>query len=75
MTAGSERALHQLLVQAVIQETEEACSLVFEVPPELAGAFAYQLGQFLTLRIPSDRDGSVARCYSLCSSPLTGDPG
>jgi len=61
-------------VQAVIPETAEACSLVFEVPPELAATFAYQPGQFLTLRIPSDRDGSVARCYSLCSSPLTGDP-
>ena len=61
-------------MQAVIPETAEACSLVFEVPPELAATFAYQPGQFLTLRIPSDRDGSVARCYSLCSSPLTGDP-
>ncbi len=61
-------------MQAVIPETAEACSLVFEVPPDLAGRFAYQPGQFLTLRIPSDRDGSVARCYSLCSSPLTGDP-
>ncbi|HTZ93799.1 MAG TPA: ferredoxin--NADP reductase [Streptosporangiaceae bacterium] len=58
----------------MIPETAEACSLVFEVPPELAATFAYQPGQFLTLRIPSDRDGSVARCYSLCSSPLTGDP-
>jgi len=69
-----ERAFHQLRVEAVIRETEDACSLVFEVPPELAAAFAYQPGQFLTLRIPSDRTGSVARCYSLCSSPLTGDP-
>jgi 3-ketosteroid 9alpha-monooxygenase subunit B len=58
----------------VISETDEACSLVFDVPPELARAFEYQPGQFLTLRIPSERDGSVARCYSLCSSPLTGDP-
>ncbi len=58
----------------MIPETEDACSLVFEVPAELAAVFAYQPGQFLTLRIPSDRDGSVARCYSLCSSPLTGDP-
>ncbi|HUB38957.1 MAG TPA: ferredoxin--NADP reductase [Streptosporangiaceae bacterium] len=74
MTAGADRAFHQLRVQAVIPETAEACSLVFEVPSELAAAFAYRPGQFLTLRIPSDRDGSVARCYSLCSSPLTGDP-
>ena len=25
------------------------------------------------MRIPSDRTGSVARCYSLCSSPFTDD--
>jgi 3-ketosteroid 9alpha-monooxygenase subunit B len=67
------RAYHQLRVESVIQETDEACSLVFDVPPELSPAFTYKPGQFLTLRIPSDRDGSVARCYSLCSSPVTGD--
>jgi len=60
-------------VAEVIPETDEACSVVFDVPPELSAAFAYQPGQFLTVRIPSDRDGSVARCYSLCSSPVTGD--
>jgi 3-ketosteroid 9alpha-monooxygenase subunit B len=57
-----------------VQETAEACSLVFDVPPEHAAAFRYQPGQFLTLRIPSEVTGSVARCYSLSSSPLTGDP-
>jgi 3-ketosteroid 9alpha-monooxygenase subunit B len=67
------RTFHQLRVDAVVAETDEACSVVFDVPPELAGAFAYKPGQFLTLRIPSDRDGSVARCYSLSSSPVTGD--
>lgn len=74
MTESSGRAFHRLRVAAVVAETDDACSLVFDVPPELARAFEYQPGQFLTLRIPSDRDGSVARCYSLCSSPLTGDP-
>jgi 3-ketosteroid 9alpha-monooxygenase subunit B len=74
VSAAPDRAFHPLRVEAVITETHEACSLVFAVPPELGRAFAYQPGQFLTLRIPSDRDGSVARCYSLCSSPLTGDP-
>jgi 3-ketosteroid 9alpha-monooxygenase subunit B len=67
------RSFHQLRVGSVIKETDEACSLVFDVPAELAGSFAYQPGQFLTLRIPSDRDGSVARCYSLCSSPVAGE--
>ena len=42
-----------------------------EIPAE---RLRYAPGQFLTLRVPSDRTGSVARCYSLCSSPFTGDP-
>jgi 3-ketosteroid 9alpha-monooxygenase subunit B len=67
------RAFHQLRVTEVISETADACSLVFDVPPELAAAFAYRPGQFLTVRVPSDRDGSVARCYSLSSSPHAGD--
>jgi 3-ketosteroid 9alpha-monooxygenase subunit B len=73
VTGSAERVFYRLRVGSVIAETEEACSLVFDVPAELARAFAYQPGQFLTLRIPSDRDGSVARCYSLCSSPVAGD--
>ncbi len=62
-----------LRVAEVITETADACSLVFEVPADLRERFAYQPGQFLTLRIPSERTGSVARCYSLASSPHTDD--
>ncbi|QIS22955.1 ferredoxin--NADP reductase [Nocardia terpenica] len=68
---GSRSAV--LRISAVIAETADACSLVFEVPEELGERFAYQPGQFLTLRIPSERTGSVARCYSLASSPHTDD--
>jgi 3-ketosteroid 9alpha-monooxygenase subunit B len=49
---------------------------VFAVPAGSsipAERLRYAPGQFLTLRVPSDRTGSVARCYSLCSSPFTGD--
>ncbi|HEY4852177.1 MAG TPA: ferredoxin--NADP reductase [Streptosporangiaceae bacterium] len=67
------RAYYQVRVAEVISETADACSLVLAIPPELAGAFAYRPGQFLTVRVPHDRDGSVARCYSLSSSPHTGD--
>lgn len=62
-----------LRVAQVREETADARSLVFEVPEELAERFHYKPGQFLTLRIPSDRTGSVARCYSLASSPFTDD--
>ena len=60
-------------VAEVIRETGDASSLVLDVPPPLAGTFAYSAGQFITVRVPSDLTGSVARCYSLCSSPEAGD--
>ncbi len=63
---------HRLRVAEVIAETADACSLVFEIPAELAGRFRHRPGQFLTLRVPSDRCDSVARCYSLSSAP--GEP-
>jgi 3-ketosteroid 9alpha-monooxygenase subunit B len=67
------REFHRLRVAEVISEAGGACSLVLDVPPELADGFGYRPGQFLTVRVPSDRDGSVARCYSLSSSPHAGD--
>jgi 3-ketosteroid 9alpha-monooxygenase subunit B len=69
----------ELQIADVVAETDEARSLVFAVPdgPNDPGIPAERLryapGQFLTLRVPSDRTGSVARCYSLCSSPYTDD--
>ncbi|MER7012876.1 ferredoxin--NADP reductase [Saccharopolyspora sp. NPDC000359] len=59
----------RLRVVAVVEETGESRSLVFEAPP----GWTYRPGQFLTLRIPSDRTGSVARSYSLSSSPHVDD--
>jgi 3-ketosteroid 9alpha-monooxygenase subunit B len=67
------RAYHQVPVAGVVEEAGDACSLVLAVPPDLAGAFAYQPGQFLTVRVPDGAGGSVARCYSLSSSPHAGD--
>ena len=66
----------ELEVADVVVETEDARSLVFRVPEGAqvpADRLRYAPGQFLTLRVPSDRTGSVARCYSLCSSPFTDD--
>ena len=69
----------ELQVADVVAETDDARSLVFKVPdspgdPDIPPQrLKYAPGQFLTLRIPSDRTGSVARCYSLCSSPFTDD--
>ena len=60
---------HEVVVFEVVKETEDAVTLVLDVPEALGAKFTYAPGQFLTVRIPSNRDGSVARCYSLSSSP------
>ncbi|SHW29752.1 3-ketosteroid-9-alpha-hydroxylase reductase subunit [Mycobacteroides abscessus subsp. abscessus] len=65
--------VHSLEVVEIIRETGDAVSLVFEVPDALVDAFRYRPGQFLTLKIPSEQTGSVARCYSLSSSPHLDD--
>jgi 3-ketosteroid 9alpha-monooxygenase subunit B len=67
------REYYQVPVAEVIRETDDACSLVLDVPPPLAATFGYLPGQFVTVRVPSDRTGSVARCYSLSSSPHAGE--
>lgn len=69
-TPKGSRSL-MVTVAAIVEETEDARSLVFEVPAESRERLKYKPGQFLTLRIPSDRESSVARCYSLASSPHT----
>lgn len=58
-------------VSEVVDESHDARSLVLTVPDEHRDRFAYRPGQFLTLRVPSDLTGAVARCYSLASSPHT----
>jgi len=55
----------------VVRETAEAHTLVLE--PVDGGRWDYRPGQFLTLRVPSERPGGAARCYSLCSSPVRDD--
>ena len=67
------REYYQVPVAEVIRETGDACSLVLDVPPALAAVFGYRPGQFVTVRVPSDLCGSVARCYSLSSSPHAGE--
>lgn len=59
---------HTLTVVEVIEETRDATSIVMR-RPEGAVDFDYRPGQFLTVRIPSDRTGHVARSYSLSSTP------
>ena len=70
----SRLTYHRLKVRDVVEETGDARSIVFEVPPELAAAFAYKPGQHLQLHVPCG-DKPLPRCYSLSGSPsIAGDP-
>ena len=63
---------HELAVAEVVDETAEARSIRFDVPPELRARFKFKPGQHLTLR--ADIDGEeVRRNYSLCVAPEDGE--
>jgi ferredoxin-NADP reductase len=68
-----EYAYHPLEVAAVVDETADTRSFVIDIPSALAERFAYAAGQYCTFRASIDGD-SIVRCYSMSSSPDTGDP-
>mgnify|MGYP001553458604 FL=1 len=63
---------YELTVLEVIEETGDARSVVLD-PGEHRDEFRYTPGQFLTVAVPSDRTGLVARSYSLSSTPVDED--
>jgi ring-1,2-phenylacetyl-CoA epoxidase subunit PaaE len=57
---------HRLRVARVDRLTDDAAAVTFQVPPELAAAYAFRPGQSLTLRRADDgRD--ERRDYSICA--------
>jgi ferredoxin-NADP reductase len=64
---------HPLKVAAVVDETPDSRSFVFEIPLALEKTFSYAAGQFCTFR-GTVAGESVVRSYSMSSSPDTGDP-
>ncbi len=62
---------YPLSVARVHHETRDAIAVTFQVPADLAEAFAYQQGQHLTLRAQIG-DEDVRRSYSICSAVQDG---
>ncbi len=61
---------YPLRVNRIIRETDDACSIIFEIPEDLRELFSYEAGQYLTINIELNGE-SKSRCYSLASSPAT----
>jgi 3-ketosteroid 9alpha-monooxygenase subunit B len=68
-----EPEYHALAVADVVDETADARSFVFDIPAALEERFAYAAGQFCTFRATIGGE-PIVRCYSMSSSPDTGDP-
>ena len=67
-TSTRDHGFHPLRVARVVHETADARSFVLDIPAELAGAYAYDAGQFLTFRVCIDGEPYL-RCYSMSSAP------
>jgi ring-1,2-phenylacetyl-CoA epoxidase subunit PaaE len=66
--AGTRRPeFHALRIASIVPLTSDAVAITFEVPAELADAYAFAAGQHLTLRSDLAGDG-VRRSYSICSA-------
>lgn len=61
---------HALVVSSVDAQAANAVTLSFHIPAALQATFAFEPGQFLTLRATIDGQ-DVRRSYSICSSPQT----
>jgi ferredoxin-NADP reductase len=67
-----DHSYYSLRVAEVVTETADSRSFVFAIPPTLEQVFAYTAGQFCTFRATIGGE-PVVRCYSMSSSPDTGD--
>ena len=63
---------HALKVAEIVAETDDANSIRFDVPADLADDFRFKAGQHLTLRAMINGE-EVRRNYSLCVAPADGE--
>jgi ring-1,2-phenylacetyl-CoA epoxidase subunit PaaE len=56
-------------VKSVRKETNDCVSIVLDIPAALQAQYAFQQGQYLTIKTTINGE-EVRRSYSLCSSPL-----
>lgn len=67
-----DHSFYELKVKAIRPETQDAVTVIFEVPETLSDTFQFTQGQYLTLRFQFSGK-EERRAYSMCSSPLDND--
>ncbi len=69
--SASHSVFHPLAVAAIEPVTDDSVAITFEVPDDLAEAYAFTAGQHLTVRTELAGD-DVRRNYSICSPAGSG---
>ncbi|SDS41630.1 ring-1,2-phenylacetyl-CoA epoxidase subunit PaaE [Polaribacter sp. KT25b] len=59
---------HKVTIQEVKQETANAVSVLFKIPPHLKSEFNFTAGQYITLQ-KEIKGEEIRRAYSICSTP------
>ena len=67
MTQSQRRTFHDLQIARVRAEAAGSLAVAFAIPAQLHALFAFQPGQFLTLKSVIDGQ-EIRRSYSICSS-------
>jgi ring-1,2-phenylacetyl-CoA epoxidase subunit PaaE len=65
-------SFYKLNIKEVKRETENAVSILFNVPATLQSNYNYIAGQYLNLKLTLDGN-EIRRAYSICSSPESGE--
>lgn len=63
---------HTLAIREIRRETPDAVSIAFAVPDDLSAAYAFEQGQYLTLRTTLDGE-DIRRSYSICAGEGDGE--
>jgi ring-1,2-phenylacetyl-CoA epoxidase subunit PaaE len=66
MSTVTSPLFHPLRVRRIEPDTDEAVIVAFDVPPQLRDVFAFNQGQYLTLRTQVD-GADLRRSYSICA--------
>lgn len=65
---------NSLAINKIIRETENSISVLFDVPADFADDYAFQAGQYLTLKFELNGE-EYRRAYSIYTSPIEGKLG
>ncbi len=63
---------HSLTIKEIKKETQNAVSIVFDVPSNLQNEFKFIAGQYITIKTTIAGE-EIRRAYSICSAPNCGE--